>query len=112
MRKELEKRFGRRERFLGTFKRFGGENLTKGVEHLFSLCKDCLVYDGHTISEVFELIRQGKVDTAKCRKEMKDEVSKRLNQIGYWDYVPIPRTEFSQSTKKQQTPLLADTVLG
>jgi hypothetical protein len=78
--------------FFGTNKvfRFGGESLTKGVEHLFSLCKDCPVYDGHTISEVFELIRQSKVDITKCRKGMKDEVSKRLNQIGYWDYVPIP----------------------
>ncbi|WXG43958.1 MAG: hypothetical protein WED04_08005 [Promethearchaeati archaeon SRVP18_Atabeyarchaeia-1] len=78
--------------FFGTNKvfRFGGESLTKGVEYLFNLCKDCLVYDGHTIGEVVELIRQSKVDTAKCRKGMKDEVSKRLDQIGYWDYVPIP----------------------
>ena len=70
--------------------RFGGERLTKGVEYLFSLCKDYPVYDGYTIGEVFELIRQSKVDTAKCRKGMKDEVSKGLDEIGYWDYVPIP----------------------
>lgn len=78
--------------FFGTNRvfRFGGESLTKGVEHLFSLCKDCPVYDGHTIGEVFELIRQSKVDITKCRKGIKDEVSKRLDQIGYWDYVPIP----------------------
>ncbi len=78
--------------FFGTNKvfRFGGENLTKGIEYLFSLCKDCPVYEGHTIGEVFELIRQSKVDITKCRKGMKDEVSKRLDKIGYWDYVPIP----------------------
>jgi hypothetical protein len=78
--------------FFGTNKvfRFGGERLTKGVDYLFSLCKDCHVYDGYTISEVFELIKQSKVDITKCRKGIKDEVSERLNQIGYWDYVPIP----------------------
>ena len=78
--------------FFGTNKvfRFGGERLTKGVEYLFYLCKDSPVYDGYAIGEVFELIRQSKVDITKCRKGMKDEVSKRLEQIGYWDYVPIP----------------------
>lgn len=78
--------------FFGTNKvfRFGNENITKGVEYLFSLCSDSPVYDGYTIAEVFEQIRQSKVDVTKCRKGMKDEVSKRLNHIGYWDYVPIP----------------------
>jgi hypothetical protein len=70
--------------------RFGGENYTKTVEYLLSLCKDCSVYEGHSIGEVFELIRQSKVDITKCRKGIKDEVSKRLDQIGYWNYVPIP----------------------
>jgi hypothetical protein len=84
--------------FFGTNKvfRFGGERLTKGVDYLFSLCKDCHVYDGYTISEVFELIKQSKVDITKCRKGIKDEVSKRLNQIGYWDYVPIPRAKIEK----------------
>jgi hypothetical protein len=78
--------------FFGTNKvfKFNGESLTKGVEYLFNQCKDCPVYEDHTIGEVFELIRQAKVDITKCRKGMKDEVSKRLYKIGYWDYVPIP----------------------
>jgi hypothetical protein len=78
--------------FFGTNKvfRFGGERLTKGVEYLFSLCKDSLTYTNYTIGETVELIKQSKVDTTQLRKGIMDEVSKRLNQIGYWDYVPIP----------------------
>ncbi len=89
--------------FFGTNRvfRFGGERLTKGVEYLFKLCKDCPVYDGHTIGEAFELIRQSKVDTTKLRKGMKDEVSKRLVQIGYWDYVPIPRVSAPERARLQ-----------
>jgi hypothetical protein len=30
--------------------KFGGDRLTKGVEHLFDMCKDCIVYDKATIS--------------------------------------------------------------
>ena len=79
--------------FFGTNRvfRFGGERLTKGVEYIFRLCKDCPVYDGNTIGEAIELIKQSKVDTTKLRRGMKDEVSKRLVKIGYWDYVPIPK---------------------
>jgi hypothetical protein len=78
--------------FFGTNKvfKFGGERLTKGVDHLFRLCKNCVVYDDHNIGEVLELIKQTKVDYTKCRKGIRDEVSRRLDQIGYWDYVPIP----------------------
>ena len=78
--------------FFGTNKvfRFGNERITNGVEYLFDLCKDNYVYDGYTIQEVFEQIKESKVDVTKCRRGMKEEVSKRLNKIGYWDYVPIP----------------------
>lgn len=78
--------------FFGTNKvfRFGNESLTNGVEYLFNSCKGSPVYDCYTIREVFEQIRQSKVDVTRCRRGMKEEVSKRLNQIGYWDYVPIP----------------------
>jgi hypothetical protein len=41
------------------------------------------------LEEVFEQIKQSKVDVTKCIG-MKEEVSKRLDKIGYWDYVPIP----------------------
>lgn len=78
--------------FFGSNKvfRFGNERITSGVKYLLNLCKDCPVYDSYTIKEVFELTRQSKVDVTKCRRGMKDEVSKRLDKIGYWDYVPIP----------------------
>lgn len=78
--------------FFGTNKvfRFDGENYTKSIRYLINMCKDCPVYEGHDIAEVFDFIRQSKVDVTKCRKGIKEEVSKRLEEIGYWDYVPIP----------------------
>ncbi len=79
--------------FFGTNKvfRFGGERLTKGVEHLFYTCKDCIVYDNYTISEVFNQVKESKVDFARCTKGIKDEVAKRQERIHYWDYVPVPK---------------------
>lgn len=78
--------------FFGTNKvfRFGGERLTQGVKYLFNLCKDCHVYDGNTIGQTLELIKQSKLDVTSFRKGIISEVSKRLYEIGYWDYVPIP----------------------
>jgi hypothetical protein len=78
--------------FFGSNKvfRFGDENLTRAIEYLFSLGKECLVYEDKSICDFFELIRQSKGDLTKGRKGIKDEVSKRLLKIGYWDYVPIP----------------------
>jgi hypothetical protein len=52
--------------------------------------KEAPTYDGNTIGDAFELIRQSKVDVTKLRRSLKDEVSKRLIAIGYWDYIPIP----------------------
>ena len=70
--------------------KFGGPSLTKGVEYLFNTCKDCIVYDGLTIRQTLDLIKQDKLDFAKFNKGIKEEVAKRQAQIGYWDYVPIP----------------------
>ena len=72
--------------------KFGNERLTKGVQHLIDTHKSCPVYDGNSIGEVFELIREGKIDATKLRKGIRGEVSKRLAEIGYWNYVPIPKT--------------------
>lgn len=79
--------------FFGTNRvfRFGNEKLTKGVEHLFDICKDAPVYDGNTIGDTFELFKKSSVDPTKLRKALKEEVTRRLEAIGYWDYVPIPR---------------------
>ena len=87
--------------FFGTNKvfKFGGERLTKGVEHLFDICKDCVVYDNHTIGEVLDQIKESKVDFGKCTKGIKFEVAKRQAQIGYWDYVPIPLVSASESAQ-------------
>ena len=89
--------------FFGSNKvfRFGDEHLTNGVEYLLKLSQNCPVYDGHTISEVYELFKHSKIDAAKCRNGLKNEVGKRLEKIGYWDYIPIPSLGDSVSTEQQ-----------
>ena len=83
---------GERIGFFGSNKvfRFGGERLTEGVKILFEECKDCLVYNNNTIDDTLDLIKQSKVDITKMRKGIISEVQKRLESIGYWDYIPIP----------------------
>lgn len=80
--------------FFGTNRvfRFGNERLTKGAEYIIGHCKDAPTYDGGAIGDAFELIRHSKVDVTKLRRSLKEEVAKRLESIGYWDYIPIPRT--------------------
>ena len=84
--------------FFGTNRvfRFGGERLTKGVEHLFLICKDCIVYGNYTISDVLNQIKESKVDFAKCTKGIKEEVARRQERIHYWDYVPVPKMTDSE----------------
>ena len=81
--------------FFGTNRvfRFGNDQLTKGVEHILRSCKDCPTYDGNTIGETFELFRKGKVDGTKLRHSLKDEVADRLDALGYWDVIPIPKMD-------------------
>ena len=84
--------------FFGSSKvfKFGGERLTRGVEHLFDICKDCIVYDSLTISDVLNQIKLSNDDFANCTKGIKDEVAKRQKLIHYWDYVPVPRSADSE----------------
>jgi hypothetical protein len=66
-----------------------------------NVSKDCIVYDNVTIKEVFYLIKESKVDFSKCTKGIKEEVAKRQTQIGYWDYVPVPKTTEVEKNENQ-----------
>lgn len=79
--------------FFGSNKvfKFGGERLTRGVERLFAMCSDCIVYDDNTIRDVVNQIKESKADFAKCTKGIKEGVAMRQEQIHYWDYIPLPR---------------------
>jgi hypothetical protein len=81
--------------------RFGNERLTKGVEYLFKLCTDSPVYDNLTVGDIFELLRQSKVDKTKLRKGLIEAVTSRLSKIGYWDYIPIPTFAEDDETKQE-----------
>ena len=89
--------------FFGTNKvfKFGGERLTKGVKHLFDVCKDCIVYDNVTIKEVLSQIKESQGDFSKCTKGIKEEVAKRQVQIGYWDYVPVPKSPEKENSRNE-----------
>lgn len=90
--------------FFGTNRvfRFGNEELTKGVLHLINLCKDAPTYDGNTIGSTFELFKQEKVDATKLRQSLKEEVSKRLDALGYWDFIPIPKVVDDESVSDEE----------
>jgi hypothetical protein len=91
--------------FFGTNRvfRFGNERLTKGVEHILDLCKDSPTYDGNTIGDTFELFKDQKVDATKLRQSLKEQVSKRLDAIGYWDFIPIPKFTEDESGDEEGT---------
>ena len=73
--------------------KFGGKALTKGSQYLIDTYGDCKIGDKYNIDLVFNLLKDGKkpdeIDK-KLRIMIKDEIAKRLDEIGYWDYLPIP----------------------
>jgi hypothetical protein len=91
--------------FFGTNQvfKFGNERLTEGVKHLLDLCKDAPTYDGLTIGDTFELLRQSKVDATKLRRSLKEEVSNRLKAIGYWNFIPIPQAAEDESDPEEDS---------
>ncbi|MDG7027296.1 MAG: hypothetical protein JRN16_02680 [Nitrososphaerota archaeon] len=93
--------------FFGTNKvfRFGNERLTKGVEYLLNLCKDAPTYDGNTIGDTLELFKQEKVNPTKLRRSLKEEVSKRLDAIGYWEFVPLPLPSLDKEGGAEEEPV-------
>lgn len=84
--------------------RFGNERLTKGVLHLFDLSENCIVYDNYTVKDVLDQVKESEYDFGKSTKGIKEEVTKRLNAIGYWDYVPIPEDKNNASKTGTLTP--------
>ncbi|MHA1167492.1 MAG: hypothetical protein ACTSP4_08245 [Candidatus Hodarchaeales archaeon] len=73
--------------------KFGDQPLTDGVKHLISQHGDCLI-GKMTISEFFDRLKNtdtpDKVDK-NVRKEIRSEISTRLDKLGYWGYIPLPR---------------------
>ncbi len=70
--------------------KFGNERLTKGAEYIIDLCKNCNVYENYTISDIFEKFKNSNIDTKNLRKGLIKQVYTRLDEIGYWNYIPIP----------------------
>ncbi len=72
--------------------KFGGKELTDGAKYLIEKY-GYIPIGNKTLKDVFEELRSqpdiNKIDN-NYRKIIKDEISKRLKQIGYWDFIPIP----------------------
>jgi hypothetical protein len=74
------------------FFKFGGKRLTDGAKYLIDTHGNCPV-GSRTIKQVFEELRAGKDPDAidkNLRIDIRKEIEKRLDAIGYWDYLPIP----------------------
>lgn len=75
--------------------RFGDETQSKAVQALLEKYKDepCL---NSTVGEVIEDIRNDRVDAKALRKDLKERLSKLLDDIGYWDYVIVKPVELEK----------------
>lgn len=82
--------------------KFGGENLTNGAKYLIDTYGDCKI-GAYTIRSVFNRLKEGKyldqIDK-KLKILIKEEIEKRLNKIGYWDYIPIPNIYTDEKKSK------------
>jgi hypothetical protein len=73
------------------FFRFGGERLTEGAKYLIETYRDCPI-GLENIGEVFKNLREEpdiEEINSDYRSMIKNEMEKRLEDIGYWDYLPI-----------------------
>jgi len=82
--------------FVGMSKifKFGGETLTKGANHLIEKYGYC-PFMNRTLKDLFEELKNIKdVETLKKGyiQPIAKEIEKRLNIIGYWDFIPIPKS--------------------
>ena len=71
---------------------FGGKDLTKGAKYLIDTYGECLIGDKSIINIFDELKREPdetKISIKEYRREIKKEISDRLEKIGYWGYIPI-----------------------
>lgn len=85
---------------------FGGKRLTDGASYLINTFGDQPAGENETIKSVFDQLKEGKnpdVIDKKLRIYIRGEIEKRLNEIGYWDYLPIPDIETKDKNKKQPT---------
>jgi hypothetical protein len=67
---------------------FGTPEQTKAVKDLLEKYKDEPCLDT-TIEKVIELMKKEEIDYKALRKDLRERLSKLLNDIGYWDYIII-----------------------
>ena len=81
--------------FKGSYRdfKFGGERLTEGAKYLIETYGDSPIGE-KTINDIFTELKNepdiAKIPISEYRKEIKKQVTDRLEKIGYWDYIPIP----------------------
>jgi hypothetical protein len=73
--------------------KFGGPELTESVVTLFKKYSSVKVIEKNTIADVLERLKiesnPDKIDK-NLRKEIRERIRERLDQIGYWKFLPIP----------------------
>lgn len=84
--------------------KFGGQRLTDGAKYLIDKYGYCSM-GSKTIKDVFEELQNepdiNKVPISEYKKLIRLEVNKRLEQIEYWKYIPIPYIENRYENDKQ-----------
>jgi hypothetical protein len=72
---------------------FGGDQLTNGVKYLLNEYKDLKVGDfsvNTIISHIKQLEDINELDSS-LRRQISREIEQRLEALGYWDYIPVPK---------------------
>lgn len=71
---------------------FGNQSLTDGASYLIETYGSCKI-GAYSIQEVFDRLQQNEdpddIDK-KLRINIKQEIEQRLDEIGYWDDLPVP----------------------
>lgn len=77
---------------------FGEERFTNGAEYLINEYKECPITDKRIIDVFNELKNEPDISKVnpKYRGFIKKEIEKRLERIGYWDYIPIPNINYKE----------------
>ena len=80
---------------------FGGKALTEGAKHLINKYGDCTI-NKTSIGEFYgwmKNIKNPEELDKNIRREIRDEISKRLEKVNYWDYIPLPKRHKNRRLK-------------
>jgi hypothetical protein len=77
--------------FVGMMRKFvfGRKEITDNACKILENCSNCVIGD-KSIGTIFKDLKNGNSVSDDTRLHIRKEIMKRLDDIGYWEYLPIP----------------------